>query len=268
MLSADKCLLKFRTNQLSNTPMNIRFRVLLAVGLLSNCVLWGGEAVAGKQIEQQLQLPNGKSVSYLLYLPREYDSKDKWPLMLFLHGRGESRGPLSVVKKWGPPRLIERGENFPFLIVSPQCPEAESWPQPQQQATLLALLDQLSKNYKVDDTRIYLAGLSMGGFGAWRLAADHPERFAAIVPICGGGKVDDADKLKSLPIWVFHGTADPTVPLQRSTEMVEAIKKAGGANIRFTTLEGIGHNSWEAAFACPDLYQWLDKQVSSKSAAH
>jgi predicted peptidase len=188
--------------------------------------------------------------------------------MLFLHGRGESRGPVSAVKKWGPPRLIERGENFPFLVASPQCPEAESWPQPQQQTLLLGLLDHLAKTYKVDESKVYLTGLSMGGFGAWRLAADHPERFAAMVPICGGGKVEDAEKLKSLPIWVFHGVADPTVPVQRSTEMVEAIKKAGGTNIRFTTLEHIGHNSWEAAYACPELYQWLDKQVAQKAGAH
>ena len=239
------------------------------IGAFSICSLLAGEAVPGKQVELQLS-SNGKTVPYLLYLPKDYETKEgKWPLMLFLHGRGESKGPLSVVKKWGPPRLIERGENFPFLVASPQCPEAESWNQPGQQAALVALLDQLQKTYKVDESRVYLAGLSMGGYGSWRLAADHPERFAAVVPVCGGGKVEDAEKLKNLPIWAFHGTADPTVPLQRSTEMVEAIKKAGGTNIRFTTFEHIGHNSWEAAFASPDLYQWLDKQVSQRpTAAH
>jgi predicted peptidase len=107
----------------------------------------------------------------------------------------------------------------------------------------------------------------MGGYGSWRLAADHAERFAAVVPICGAGNTADADKLKSLPIWVWHGTEDPAVPFQRSVEMVEAIKKAGSTTIRFTTLEGVGHNSWEAAYATPELYQWLDKQTASNNRA-
>ena len=226
----------------------------------------GVDPAAGKQVEQTLKLDQDKSVAYLLYLPNEYESKEgKWPLLLFLHGRGESRGPLSTVKKWGPPRLIERGESFPYVVVSPQCPEAESWDQSRQEVLLLELLDHLAKQYKIDQDRIYLTGLSMGGYGAWRLAADHPERFAAVVPICGGGKPQDADKLKGLPIWAFHGTDDPAVPLQRSVEMVEAIKKAGSTTIRFTTLEWIGHNSWEAAYASPDLYTWLDKQTAPKN---
>ena len=161
--------------------------------------------------------------------------------------------------------MVERGEPFPFIIASPQCPEKESWGQPQQEQLLVGLLDHLTKHFNVDTDRIYLTGLSMGGYGSWRLAADHPQRFAAVVPICGGGKPDDAEKLKNLPIWVFHGTDDPAVPLQRSTEMVEAIKRAGSTKIRFTTLEGIGHNSWEAAYATPDLYEWLAKQSASKN---
>jgi predicted peptidase len=228
----------------------------------------GDEPVAGKQVEQELKTSNGKSISYLLYLPKDYDSKDKWPLLLFLHGRGESDGPLSIVKKWGPPRLIGRGESLPYVVVSPQCPpNPESWPQPSQQSLLLALLDHVGKTYKVDADRVYLTGLSMGGYGSWRLAADHPERFAAVVPVCGAGKPADAEKLKNLPIWVWHGTEDPAVPFQRSVEMVEAIKQAGSTTIRFTTLEGIGHNSWEAAYATPELYQWLDKQTVSKNSA-
>ena len=153
-------------------------------------------------------------------------------------------------------------------MVSPQCPRSpESWPLPSQQALLVALLDHIVKTYKVDEDRIYLTGLSMGGYGSWRLAADHPERFAAVVPICGAGKTADAERLKNLPIWAWHGTDDPAVPFQSSTEMVEAIKQAGGTNIRFTSLEGIGHNSWEAAYASPDLYQWLEKQSASKNRA-
>jgi len=248
----------------------MRFFILsIMVGALTLAQARSQEPASGKQVEQELKTSSGTSIHYLLYLPNDYGSKDaKWPLILFLHGRGESDGPLSIVKKWGPPRLIARGENFHYVVLSPQCPRApESWQRPSQQALLLALLDHVTKTYKVDEDRIYLTGLSMGGYGSWRLAADHPERFAAVVPICGSGKPADADQLKYLPIWVWHGTDDPAVPLQRSAEMVEAIKKAGSTTIRFTTLENIGHNSWEAAYASPDLYQWLDKQTASQNRA-
>ena len=245
------------------------FILALMIGASSLSPAYSEEPAPGKQVEQELKTPDGKSIQYLLYLPKAYDSKDaKWPLMLFLHGRGESDGPLSIVKKWGPPRLIDHGEDLPYVVVSPQCPRSpESWPQPVQQAHLVALLDYIVKTCKVDDDRIYLTGLSMGGFGSWRLAADHPDRFAAVVPICGAGKPADAERLKNLPIWVWHGTADPAVPFQRSVEMVEAIKAAGSTTIRFTTLEHIGHNSWEAAYASPELYQWLDQQTAAKNRA-
>jgi predicted peptidase len=250
--------------------MNQLMRSIILLSLIGACSLSparSAEPTPGKQVEQELKTDDGKSIGYLIYLPKDYGTKEgKCPLMLFLHGRGESQGPLSTVKKWGPPRLIEHGENYPFIVVSPQCPPSpESWNRPQQQALLVALLDHVTKTYKVDEDRVYLTGLSMGGYGSWRLAADHPERFAAVVPICGAGKTEDADKLKALPIWAWHGAADPTVPVKNSIDMVEAIKKAGGTNIRFTILEGIGHNSWEAAYASPDLYSWLDKQSASKN---
>ncbi len=221
------------------------------------------EPSPGKQVEQELKTADGKSISYLLYLPKDYASKEgKVPLMLFLHGRGESQGPLSNVKKWGPPRLLEHGVSLPYVVVSPQCPPSpESWNRTNQQALLVALLDHIVGTCRIDEDRIYLTGLSMGGFGSWRLAADHPDRFAAVIPICGGGNPQDAEKLKDLPIWAWHGLADPTVPVKNSIDMVDAIKKAGGTKVRLTLLEGIGHNSWEAAYASPDVYAWLDRQT-------
>jgi predicted peptidase len=217
----------------------------------------------GRQVEQKLEV-DGKTIPYLLYLPKEHATKPGgWPLLFFLHGRGESFGPLSIVAKWGPPKQAQRGDSFPFVMVSPQCPTNEAWNQPGQQALLTRLLDHAVSKFGVDPDRIYLTGLSMGGYGSWRLAADHPGRFAAVVPVCGGGKPEDAEKLKTLPIWVFHGTEDKAVPFQRSVEMVEAIKAAGGSNIRFTSLEHIGHNSWEAAYSSPELYEWLAKQKRS-----
>jgi len=239
--------------------LSIISAMMLALSLLT---ARAEKPAPGKQVEQSLQV-NGKTIPYLLYLPKNYNDQ-KTPLMLFLHGRGESSGPLSIVAKWGPPRLAEHGDELPYILVSPQCPEKENWGQSGQQELLLKLIEHIEKEFQVDQNRVYLTGLSMGGFGSWRLAADHPELFAAVVPICGGGKPEDASKLSSLPIWVWHGTDDKSVPVQRSIEMVDAIKKAGGKDIRFTTLEHVGHNSWEAAYATPELYQWLNSHVKKQ----
>lgn len=234
--------------------------------LFITCESRAADPAPGVQVEQSLELEGGQTVPYLLYLPEGYEeNSDQWPLMLFLHGRGESYGPLSLVAKWGPPRMAARGDKLPYILVSPQCPGEESWSQPKQQAAIVKLLDHITGKYRVDQDRVYLTGLSMGGYGSWRLAADHPERFAAVAPVCGAGNPEDAEKLKSLPIWVFHGDQDKAVPFSRSVEMVEAIKKAGGTTIRFTTLEHIGHNSWSATYATPELYGWFDKQRASKN---
>lgn len=221
-------------------------------------------ATPGKQIESKMPDDAG-DVGYLMYLPQEYDEdKEKqWPLMLFLHGRGESYGPLSLVAKWGPPRFAQRGDDLPFILVSPQCPDDGKWSDDTRQAQLEKLLDTVTKAYRVDQDRVYLTGLSMGGYGSWTLAARSADRFAAVVPVCGGGDIADADKLKSLPIWVFHGDQDKAVPFSRSVEMVDAIRGAGGEKIRFTSLEHVGHNCWSSTYALPELYDWMLQQKAS-----
>ena len=223
------------------------------------------EPTPGEQVEQEFKSDDG-SLSYLLYLPKDYkDNTDKVPLILFLHGRGESYGPLRLVEKWGPPRMVARGDEMPYILVSPQCPGTTDWRKPEQQILLAQLLDHIIKQFRVNEERVYLTGLSMGGYGSWQLAATHPDRFAAVAPICGGGDPEKADRLKSLPIWVFHGDQDEAVPLQRSEEMVSAIRAAGSTTVRFTTLEDVGHNSWSAAYATPELYGWFDKQTRSQN---
>jgi predicted peptidase len=216
------------------------------------------EASPGKQVELRMSDTTG-DMEFLMYLPQKYDGdKDKtWPLVLFLHGRGESNGPLSLVAKWGPPRFAQRGDDLPFILVSPQCPRDGRWSDETRQKQLDMLLKSLSKSHRVDQKRIYLTGLSMGGYGSWTLAANHPDRFAAVVPVCGGGDPMEADKLKSLPIWVFHGDQDRAVPFSRSVEMVKAIQEAGSTDIRFTTMEHVGHNCWSSAYALPELYNWM-----------
>src|ERR1035441_9157001 len=172
-----------------------------------------------KHFEAQVKVT--AKIDYLLFLPQGYEqSKQRWPLMLFLHGAGESGTNLAKVKTHGPPKVVESKPDFPFILVSPQS-AGGGW----NNDTLDALLNEIIRKYRVDKHRIYLTGLSMGGFGTWSLAAAHPERFAAIVPICGGGNPADAKKLAALPIWVFHGAKDGTVPVQRSREMVEAAVK-------------------------------------------
>jgi len=236
--------------------------LLGTVVCLSGLALWA----SGRQAAPSAQVPKhfeGKialtvKLDYLLFLPQGYETSAKrWPLMLFLHGSGESGSDLAKVKIHGPPRIVESKPDFPFILVSPQSPRM-GW----NVETLNALLDDITQHYRVDPDRVYLTGLSMGGYGTWSLAAAHPERFAAIVPICGGGNPADAAKLASLPVWVFHGAKDPTVPLERSKEMVEAIKSAGG-NPRFTIYPEAGHDSWTETYNNPELYQWLLEQKKS-----
>jgi predicted peptidase len=198
------------------------------------------------------QGPGAAQIGYLLFLPQGYkESKERWPLMLFLHGSGESGTNLAKVKVHGPPKLVESKPDFPFILVSPQSP-GRGW----NNDTLMALLDEVMSKYQVDPQRVYLTGLSMGGFGTWSLAAAHPERFAAIVPICGGGKPENATKLAALPIWAFHGAKDQAVPVQRSREMVAAIRAAGG-NVKYTEYPDAPHDCWTQTYNNPDLYKWL-----------
>lgn len=177
--------------------------------------------------------------------------------MLFLHGAGESGNDLAKVKSHGPPKLVETKGPFPFILVSPQSP-GRGW----NPEVLNALVDSVIKQYRVDKRRVYVTGLSMGGYGTWALAAAYPEKFAALAPICGGGNPADADKLAKLPIWVFHGAKDTTVPFKRSEEMVEALKAAGG-HPKFTVYPEAGHDSWTETYANPEFYEWLLAQKRS-----
>jgi predicted peptidase len=192
-------------------------------------------------------------MQFLLFLPQEYGKTDKkWPLILFLHGSGERGTDLELVKKHGPPKLVENQPDFPFIVVSPQLPKGSGW----SPDGLNALLDELLARVSADPDRIYLTGLSMGGYGTWALASQYPERFAAIAPICGGGDTDLACNLKNVPVWAFHGAKDDVVSLKEAEEMVNAVKACGG-NVRFTVYPEAGHDSWTETYANPELYQWF-----------
>lgn len=196
------------------------------------------------------------TMKYLLYLPADYDKADeKWPLILFLHGAGERGDDLKLVAKHGPPKIVKQ-KDMPFIVVSPQCPKDSWWPK--QNEVLINLLDDIVSRYNGDESRIYLTGLSMGGYGSWSLGCDHPKRFAAIAPICGGGEPFFGRKLKNTPVWAFHGAKDNVVPLKKSEDMVKAIKKAGG-DAKLTVYPQAGHDSWTETYNNPELYEWFLK---------
>ncbi|MBE0535782.1 MAG: prolyl oligopeptidase family serine peptidase [Phycisphaerae bacterium] len=197
-------------------------------------------------------------LKYLLYLPKEYGTADKkWPLILFLHGAGERGDNLRQVELHGPPKIV-KDKDLPFIIVSPQCPRDSWWPK--QGEVLISMLDDIVKRYNVDTSRIYLTGLSMGGYGTWSLACDHPQRFAAIAPICGGGEPLFAPMLRNVPVWAFHGAKDNVVPLDRSEVMVQGVKRAGG-DAQLTVYPEAAHDSWTATYNNPELYEWFLKHT-------
>lgn len=203
-------------------------------------------------------------MDYLLYLPEQYaTTRTKWPLILFLHGAGERGNDLEKVAKHGPPKLIaSHTREFPFVIASPQCPQDDWWASPYQMEMLNTLLDDLVARYRIDTERIYVTGLSMGGFGTWRLARAYPHRFAAIAPICGGGDPECAQSIRHLPVWVFHGAKDETVSVKESEKMVDALKRVDG-QVTFTVYPEAKHDSWTATYDNPELYTWFLKHTRS-----
>jgi predicted peptidase len=202
------------------------------------------------------------TLNYLQYLPKDYDkqSEKRWPLMLFLHGSGERGSDVQLVAKHGPFKLVREGHEFPFIIIAPQCPEKQRW----QVEPLMQLVAEAEKKFRVDPTRIYVTGLSMGGFGTWALGVNHPEKFAAIIPICGGGGIGDFvmssidhPELKSLAVWAFHGAKDPTVPVSASQEAVALLKEKGVQEVKLTIYPEALHDSWTQTYENPEIYDWL-----------
>lgn len=195
-----------------------------------------------------------QATRFLLFLPPSYgqDASKKWPLMVFLHGSGERGDDINQVKKHGPPKLLEAQADLPFIVASPQAAANTDW----NSAAVNALIDALVERLAVDVNRIYLTGLSRGGHGTWAIAADRPERFAAIAPICGAADPARACLLKKVPVWAFHGENDTVVSLASDARMVEAVRACGG-DVRFTVYPGVGHDSWTETYANPALYEWL-----------
>jgi predicted peptidase len=194
---------------------------------------------------------------YETVLPAGYmaDTRNRYPLLVFLHGAGERGVDLSRVRVHGPWAFLADHHEYECILVAPQC-DPDSWWNPNQ---VNDLIDELVAKYRVDEKRIYLTGLSMGGFGTWSETITHPERFAAVAPICGGGDPQQVARMKDVPTWVFHGAKDTVVPMSMSQEMVDALKAAGG-NVKLTIYPEADHNSWSETYNNPAFYEWMFAQ--------
>jgi len=197
----------------------------------------------------------GQELKYGVYVPSDYDAKKKWPLIIFLHGMGErgSDGVLQTQVGIGP-AIQKNPERFPCIVVMPQCPKTSVWND--RHDIIAETIARSLADYNVDKSRIVLTGLSMGGYGTWSYGAAHVNTFAALLPVCGGGKPEDAPTLAKVPIRVYHGGADSVVRPELSRAMFDAIKKAGG-DIEYTEYAGVDHNSWDLTYGDPQVIEWM-----------
>jgi predicted peptidase len=229
--------------------------------------------------------PDGQTLSlpYRLLKPKKIEAGKRYPLVLFLHGAGERGSENENQLKYLPTWLAsdENREKYPCFVLAPQCPDEMKWAdvpwdnpasQPLGEMSVsmravVGLLDDVVGYNPIDPARLYLTGLSMGGYGSWDLAERMPARFAALAPVCGGGDEAQAGRLVGLPTWAWHGDADTAVPVERSRRMIAAIKAAGGMP-RYTELKDVGHDSWHPAYNGPDgVLPWLFEQSRSTPAA-
>lgn len=218
---------------------------------------------------------DGGKLNYRLLKPKNYDANKKYPLVLFFHGAGERGADNAKQLVHGMQDFASDGimESYPAFVLAPQCPEGLQWvdtpwtadehtmpekpTQPMRQS--LDLVAALQKEFSIDANRIYVTGLSMGGFGTWDAIQRRPELFAAAAPVCGGGDKALASKIKHIPLWVFHGDKDTVVKPNRSRDMIAALEAAGG-KARYTEYKDVAHNSWSATYRDPAFYEWLFAQ--------
>lgn len=216
------------------------------------------------------------SIPYQLFIPTEFEQTQSYPIILFLHGSGERGDDNLKQLSWGVEAFIsEEVQSLQkAFVLAPQCPAGKRWVEvnwdstahdmPVQPSDALqsvwSELSMLQREFPIDGNRIYVIGLSMGGYGTWDLLQRYGNEIAAAVPICGGGDVKLIDKLVDVPIWAFHSEDDTIVPVQRSRDMFEAVVEQGGQKIRYTEFSTEGHNSWSAPFESMALYRWLFQQ--------
>ena len=256
----------------------LKISTILALVAVSST---GGFAADAKEVFEPLVFKNaaGQTLPYRLMKPKDYDAKQKYPLVLFLHGAGE-RGTDNLIQLVHGMNDFASDENrtkYPCFVVAPQCPEGKRWVEvdwtsdahdfdatPSDTMKLvLELLTALQQEYRVDSSRLYVTGLSMGGYGAWDLISRFPEKFAAAAPVCAGADEKMAPKIAKVPLWTFHGDKDTVVKPARSRNMVAALKQAGGKPL-YTEYEGVAHDSWVRTYHDPKLLEWMFAQKLQK----
>jgi predicted peptidase len=244
-----------------NRSYHILFGICAVVLLNFNALICAEESNVQSTHSFEGVVSKKVAYRYLQFLPENYDQNQskEWPLILFLHGAGERGDDLKKVKVHGPPKIVESRPEFPFVVISPQCPTGVVW----DADALLAMLDEVTHRLRIDEKRIYVTGLSMGGFGTWNLIGKAPGRFAAAAPICGGGNTRDfilpesKEALQTLPVWVFHGGKDGVVIPEESKRLVEFFQKRFKSDIQLTIYPEAGHDSWTETYNNPKLYEWF-----------
>jgi predicted peptidase len=205
---------------------------------------------------------------YRLLKPGSQKENERYPLVIFLHGSGERGNDNVITLNHIAPLFLNESNRtkYPCFVLVPQCPAGENWTYPdwyqepkEPLSSVVKLIDSLKSLPFIDASRIYITGLSMGGYGTWYLLTKYPDKFAAAIPICGGGDIHQVEKFKHVPIWDFHGTKDTAVPVERSRSMIRALKEAGGKP-KYTEYKKVGHDSWVNAYQEPDLLPWLFAQ--------
>ena len=206
----------------------------------------------------------GEGLPYRIYVPENYDIESKYPLVLYLHGMGErgsdNRLQTSVNSVMQTLLEPENRAAYPCVVLAPQCPDDGFWAE-EYLEMLMGLLERARAAYSIDPARIYIMGLSMGGFGTWGMLAAYPDYFAAAVPVCGGGNAEAAALFKYVPVWAFHGTLDTVVFPCGSRDMVKAMAEAGPRELRYTEYPDEQHSSWERAWREPGLFPWMFAQA-------
>ena len=244
---------------------------LLMVFAFGVASVWAGQSA--ERMEQEI---DGQKLRYWLHIPDGEAPSGGWPVLLFLHGAGERGDNLDRVKVHGPPKLMGKvNELKNAVVISPQCPSKSWW----IARPLMQLMQEVIKEHGklIDLKRVYVTGLSMGGYGSWDLISKYPGFFAAAAPICGGGdigrlnlnlgskiqrnfRIEDLKKATDIPVWAFHGEKDKVVPQKESEILVAALRAAGNKKVQFTSYPGVNHDSWTRTYNNPEFYRWLFSQ--------
>jgi len=214
------------------------------------------------------KMTSKQGLNYQIYGNPKWDGKTRYPVLIWLHGSGQS-GSDNEAQMGGATRVFTTEENQkerPCFMIAPQCPSADIGWNKEVANNLMALIADLLDRLPIDESRIYLTGSSMGGFGTFNLAAKYPQVFAAAVPLCGGGDPKTAEALKPVPLWIFHGDKDDMVPVDRSRVIFKAIQDAGGEAVKYSELAGEGHGITGVVYAKPELHTWMFEQKRKSSA--